>query len=677
MVKFSLAGAVIVSLSLSHAAPCFAQSVLPLADLEALIPQAPAVTIASLEESSQKAALAASNAHSSGALSFGVSAGSYRELITQTVAHTYTGATPTLGVRFPLTPTFEDQEVLLQDSATLAHRHVETQAALREALRELRTQYATYWGNQRKEELTKTFLSDENDMQSALAVRSNAHLSLPSEQLEINADYALAHKNQTQFTREEQHALEEIGVVTGKPADPFVASDPYTIEQGDSPEAFANAAASNNPALIALSAQLQRAEELAGLAHRTPLEAGVSLQQSAEMQSPGGAGIGRATTVGVDLRMPLEAKHMSQARREEYGDLVKSLQTQITFQTQEVRANAHNLYATQEEALQNERFAQAAREAASQQIQELLSRRGLFPEATVEKTAQSRFAFYQAAITEIDARVQLATQVAQAAALCGDSCASQTTPAPELGAYVWESRSLLRPEAATEAFRKDAEGGRFGTFLVSLNAEQLHSMVADPAQRDALRSFISSAHDRHVRVGLLLGDPHWLEPRHRDAVSQIVRSLTGFSFDELHLDIEPRQLLQPEKALPALYAALVNVADDVSRATSWPIALDVNYRDVRYLPLDSMRSRTITLMIYASNPRRVAEIARPILDAHPDVRFAIAQSVEPSLSPEESYASKGRTAFLTSMMALQSLMTEQNFAGIEVQSYANYREMKP
>jgi hypothetical protein len=84
----------------------------------------------------------------------------------------------------------------------------------------------------------------------------------------------------------------------------------------------------------------------------------------------------------------------------------------------------------------------------------------------------------------------------------------------------------------------------------------------------------------------------------------------------------------------------------------------------------------ITIMAYIANPDNVARRVVPVIAANPDMAFSIAQSVEPQLSASESYAHDTRTAFLLSMTRLSSLVNQQNFSGITVQSYDDYLRLK-
>jgi len=93
--------------------------------------------------------------------------------------------------------------------------------------------------------------------------------------------------------------------------------------------------------------------------------------------------------------------------------------------------------------------------------------------------------------------------------------------------------------------------------------------------------------------------------------------------------------------------------------------------------LTNLGLQEIVLMVYVTNPKRVAQISRPILKRYPNLNFSIAQSVEPILAPEESYANRNREVFMQQMQKLGENMDLENFTGILVQSYKDYLDMKP
>lgn len=80
-------------------------------------------------------------------------------------------------------------------------------------------------------------------------------------------------------------------------------------------------------------------------------------------------------------------------------------------------------------------------------------------------------------------------------------------------------------------------------------------------------------------------------------------------------------------------------------------------------------------MTYAVSRERVLQIVTPILDAHPGLRFGVAQSVEPFLAAEESHAGIGYAEFQRRMRALAEGLARPNFTCLYVQDWHAYHRM--
>ena len=85
----------------------------------------------------------------------------------------------------------------------------------------------------------------------------------------------------------------------------------------------------------------------------------------------------------------------------------------------------------------------------------------------------------------------------------------------------------------------------------------------------------------------------------------------------------------------------------------------------------------VILMMYASNPERVRQVAAPILQRTPQLRFAVAQSVEPELDAGESHFQAGRKRFGERMASLRQQLGSANFTGLVIQDWSRWQEMGP
>ena len=251
----------------------------------------------------------------------------------------------------------------------------------------------------------------------------------------------------------------------------------------------------------------------------------------------------------------------------------------------------------------------------------------------------------------------------------------------DMAVYVWDSRELFSRLQNRERYWKFLRRLSIDRLLVSLDAAQIAELRQRPAP---LSGFLQNARKRGVKVELLLGEPTWIEPKGREQLVELIAGLWDFPFDGLHLDIEPDQIYQQPLSREQ-FDNWVRSMTTAARASPWPTAISVHPRYFRDTPyrdwglaerLREAGIEDVTLMIFNSKPENVAGVATPILAAAPQLRFRVAQSVEPQLDAAESHARKSRADFENSMDRLQQLLQPQaNADGIVVQAWADLMRM--
>ena len=156
--------------------------------------------------------------------------------------------------------------------------------------------------------------------------------------------------------------------------------------------------------------------------------------------------------------------------------------------------------------------------------------------------------------------------------------------------------------------------------------------------------------------------------------------LRSLPWDGLNLDLERSQLPAPEQ--PNWDRNAIDTLHAVRAAVPWPLALTTHYRELQ-APGFAQRVRAagateLVAMVYASNPVRAADIAASLLQGASGLRLAVAQSMERSLTPEESSHGVGKAAALKRWRALaQTLASQPGFGGIVVQSWEEFKEARP
>ena len=257
-------------------------------------------------------------------------------------------------------------------------------------------------------------------------------------------------------------------------------------------------------------------------------------------------------------------------------------------------------------------------------------------------------------------------------------------PEPRFTVYVWDSARLLDQFENSPNLFADLSGRHINRLLVSYTADQIDAQ-GTRGYGERWRILMAAAHRHGLRVELLLGEPRWILPEHRNALLDIVQRMTTLPFQGIHLDLEPNQLAQTGQSEAYLLDQLLQSIRAVKAFSRLPLGLSIHYR---YLDparpdgglggdLTAIGVAEVSLMIYNADPDRVARIAAPIIRRFPELGFSIAQSVEPILSPEESYATRSLVEFWGQMRRLQSELRHPNFQSILIQSWTDYEEMQP
>ena len=243
------------------------------------------------------------------------------------------------------------------------------------------------------------------------------------------------------------------------------------------------------------------------------------------------------------------------------------------------------------------------------------------------------------------------------------------------GVYLWRSHDIVNQTDSN--FWRQLRSKQIGLVLLSLDASQIKQATEDPS---IIRSFLSSAKKNNISVDLLLGDPSWALPEHREGLFEIISTLNNLPFDGLNLDIEPDSLT--DNVTDSLIKDWLETIRGATALSPWPVSITTHFRyldppqDSTCIPceLTAIGIKDISAMVFVSNPTRVTEIVDPILNNYPALRISVAQSFERHLSKEESYASFSPKESTKRMKEIQThLSKHDNFGGIVIQSWSNFR----
>ncbi len=250
------------------------------------------------------------------------------------------------------------------------------------------------------------------------------------------------------------------------------------------------------------------------------------------------------------------------------------------------------------------------------------------------------------------------------------------------GVYLWRSRKLLSSKDKREEFLHLAGNYGINRVLLSLDGYQLKQIGVE-RQHQQILSFVKAADALGISVELLLGEHSWLLPRHRSKLLEIVRQVQALPFKGLHLDIEPSAFDEEFFDRAKILENLADTVDEVQQVNALPLSLSLHFRDLSEnapyclgCRLSKDKLAEVILMIYVSNPERTQEIAKQVAANYPDLRFSVAQSVEPILDATESHATVDLATINRRLEHLQQSLEPRQFNSIVLQSWSDLREVR-
>lgn len=642
---------------------------------------------------------------------------------------TFQRLTGRVGVRYPLWGSRLTEKLAL----LAAEAQVDVSAAKREIAKldaqfALRRRYITYWGAQRKIELTKAFLDLEAPVEAVLTERKQAGLLLESDRLEFLTAFSLARRNLAKLEAIQEASRMSLNVLTKQDLESFAAEYPKFPIPCLNDQQLARRIADHPEMQLYRRIVSEKADGLQFAGHRS-IESGLSISQDIYRQFPNDEN-GYNSYVGIDVRMPIDFLDTDRSYRDQASAALTMARLELDLRGRELRAQASQFLNSYRARLENLQFAAKRLLAAEEAVRERRLRAQRLPGDVLEKLQQARLAYYRAASDAIEAEALLLDGRAHVLAVVPEACgrASSEVPGPrvdlavfrgqeadragritrggmargtepsrdyavaadgsgkppgvvKLGTYIWNADPLLKK--ADDVWRQFATRG-ISRALVSFTATEIDALSERTAQ-DRLLRFINSAKSRDIRIDLLLGEPTWILPRYRGDLLSVIRKLRSIPFAALNLDLEPNQLAEQALGKENLLKELLATLASVKSISAWPIALSVHPRYLKERVgsvelgkrLANLDLDEITLMVYVRNPDRTAEILMPILKAYPEVKFSVAQSIEDTLPREESHFSAGFAELQRRMRRLAKLLPQPNFSGIIVQAWSYFDAMHP
>lgn len=703
-----------------------------LEDLEPLVSEAPEslVVVAELEEKLHK--LEREIAVSGLKMFAGAGVGYHREEVGEDDMEARYSGRLSLGLHYPLLGSRGSERInVLKAEGRVWEVNQRVRAAELTSLAALRSQYVLLWGTQEQIKLSHAFLADEFQVKQILENRENKGLLLGVDKEEFLTTFFLARRNIATLTATKKRAVANINLLTnGHSGLSFAAvypllPEPYLDESGIN--AFV---LDRHPELIRLRGLIEEQIGVIGLADFSDVKARISLTGYGDVEH----GIGM-DEYGVQLQfsmdMPWNFSRAAKAEISHERATLRKLQRKLDMLSGQFLAEVGEGRQRYLAALENKRFAAQRVKAAIEGVRESVLRRDYIAGDSFEQLQRSRYLYYQAAMDYINGEVSLLHARTRLLAFkegeiretdagfkfdsvinCNylkplfppqdirleknipvlERGKRSKTETPDVkktrevaskgyGVYVWDTEKMFTLEKSNPAFWEYTRKSKIKRMLLSFNRGQLDNLMI-PAGERQLSGFIKRANANGIDIGLLLGEPTWMLPEYRHDLLSIVDRFYGMGFSQVHLDLEPNQLAHLGLPYEYLLAHLLRTVQAVANLVPIPVELDLHPRYLREETADfclgcglqNLDDVRVTLMIYVRNNRRVIEIARPILDEFPGIYFDIAQSVEPQLTAEESYAGVAVLQFHESLSVLQEELGSR-VGIIYIQSWQDYMNM--
>lgn len=619
--------------------------------------------------------------------------GHYRELVTEDLRDDYYGRNAAIGVRYPLLGSLARRVEAVQASerdVQLARIQQDFQRA-RQRLA-VRSAYADWWRASQEQQLCQSLPAAAGEAEAQLRTRLQGKWILPSDASLMRSEWAAVSRRcelQSDLLADVRASLQSLGVAIGPgdtPVATALAGHPQALDAW-------RTQLQGNPRMARRDAELALAEQGRERPWYSAIDSYFNVAQSVEERS-GAADRGSGLSVGVTFSAPLdlldygsarsregEARYQAavQAKEAEHGTLLRELGKVIEQQ----RRNAN------EYAWRSER-----REALERIVAERRQRTGLDAGEASLRLQQAEVDRYNAGFAQIAAWHATWLQDAALRLFGDDSPAFQallgnqqlrwqsTEIAPiaapatwRQGTYVWHSQALLAPQTQARELQALRQAG-IRVLNLGLDAQQLRELEGT---RTALVALLGNAHRQGLQVNLLLGDPAWIEPRHRPQLLGLIRQLHEVPFDALHLDLEVEQLgwPVPDQRL----REWLDTLRDAKAASPWPLQLSSHPRwfdeQARRSPcvpceLQQLGIGDVSLMIYTRNPQASTARALAIARAWPGLRLRLAQSVEPGQGAALSWADASPRQLHTQTTEWKRALLPAGISGIDWQSWTDY-----
>lgn len=629
-------------------------------------------------------------------LTSSASTGYYNEIIDEDRRTEYMGNAFSVGVRYPLLGTLK-RRVEAVAAAERDVRRAEYQRALAKAEHRLslRSAYADWWRANEEHALCKGIDDAWRNAEQTIDVRLRGKWIRPSQADLIRSEWTSVRRRcalQTATLDDTRTVLQQLGATiepNDVPVAAQLASKPAALQSWKT-------ALDGNARVNQYKADLDNAQANRDQPWYAAINSEFALTAGRESRPLDTGRPGYGLSAGVTLSAPFDVMEYGKARGLEaearYRAAEHALESERTRVVQEVAAVLSRLHrALDEFAWRDER-----KGAVDEILREERQRGGLNGEGGTLQLSQAEVDHYNANFARIAAwhaawieesalRVFEDSSDDPLTALLGAtdlhwqapmlSVTGDLQPGWTVGTYVWESEALLSSKTRAAQLDALARAG-IGVVHVGLTGVQI---ARGQVTLQQLQQLLADAHRRSIKVTLLLGDPSWLRPQHRNELMEIIARYKALPFDALHLDLEVEQLgwPVPDQRLRDWLDTLVLA----KQKSPWPLMISSHprwFNDMAdrgpCVPCEVSKQSLadVVLMIYTRNPQRSADTAAAISRRWPRIEFRLAQSLEPDQPADLTWHDSTASELAQQATAWRSRFQSSSVKGLDWQSWSYY-----
>ncbi|TKB26884.1 TolC family protein [Desulfopila sp. IMCC35006] len=616
------------------------------------------------------------------------------------------------GLTHPLFGKFKDeQSQLLELEAGAENGRLKVAIRRLDALEQLRLSYIVLWGVEQKILLADAFLSTRQEDLGVLEKRKDAGHLLASDYFEfITAQDRVERERRVNHNAAER-ARDIIQMLTHiRVASPLIYVPDLPVSCEDSEGVLA--ALDQTPEIL-LYQNLVDLELKKQRYSRNDIKGDVTVRGFAATSEEINTEFGYGATVSVDVAMPLNPFAADSGSRVVAQKRLQRYQQELMTKTEELKLSMMERVRDLDSERSRKKDNLSQLQAATELLREKTLRINRIDGDVLEQYQRARYLYYRAATDFVDGEVRLLQSAAQVLRFCPEGGARQS--------LVAENTSVIRPLA--DASPGKTSGGSkqkslalppqdttarsvvywwnttslfdypfpFADFkqqsidhvLVSLNAGQL-AYIATPEGQAKMRRLLADGQQQGLTVSLLLGEPTWILPEFRHRLMNILQLANNFDFAGVHLDMEPSQLDAGKYGLEYLAAQLLRTVQVATEVSEHPIEISIHPRMLDTTQtnicfgcgLSNLPLNRVVVMIYRTEMQAAADQMARFSKEFPGIKFAIAQSVETSLGPENSYAHQGLKSFTQVRQRFMGKDYKSGWHGdVYIQDWQSYRQL--